>query len=312
MKKLLALSLFIALTMVALSTVVKHEHIPFDHNSAYLSKSSRQVLETLIPDEPGWLVEKIDIEGHCDVSGGSNYNRELSRERAMRVYNFLTEHFPDKGDYELRHVGEDRPVNFEDPEINRCVLVSVYLLEIRGVTGTVSKHSLFPEEFPDFAELDDPVLLGQPFAQPEAQREPSFIPAEFETNSKFEIENIHFYGNSAVYRDESESSLGELTHFMKHNESVNIRIEGHVNGNMGKRYLKKAAETNPERTSYKNATDLSYERANTIKRFLVNEGIDEARIICEGKGGSEKLYKNPKNQAENRANRRIEVVILNK
>ena len=312
MKKLLAFSLFIAFAMVALSTVVKHEYIPFDHNSAYLSKSSREVLKTLIPDEPGWLVEKIDIEGHCDVNGGANYNLELSRKRAIRVYDFLTDYFPDRGDYELRYVDEDYPFNFEDLEVNRCVLVSVYLLEIRELKGPVSKHSLFPEEFPDFSELDGSALLDQSFSPTEIKRESSFIPAKFEEDTKFEIENIHFYGNSAIYRDESKPSLGELTHFMKHNESVNIRLEGHVNGNMGKRYLKKAAENNPERTAYKNAKDLSYERANTIKRFLVNQGIDENRIICEGKGGSEKLYKNPKNQAENRANRRIEVVILNK
>lgn len=306
MKKLLALSWFLVFAMVAFSAVVKHEFIAFDHNSAYLSKDARHILGSIIPDEPGWMIEKIDIEGHCDPSWRNTYNLELSKARAVMVYEFLSDIFPDKGDYEIRHVGENHPFSIEDPAANRCVLVSIYLLEI-DVKATPTQV-LFPEEFPGFIDLVQPPIEDKTEPAPVSK----FIPTEFEADTKFKIEDIFFYGNSAVYRDESKTSLHELAAFMKYNTAVRVRIDGHVNGNMGKRYLKKAADSNPERTTYKNAIHLSYERANTVKRFLVNEGIDGDRIQCEGKGGSEKIHEKPKNQAENRANRRIEVIILNK
>lgn len=314
MKKLLALSCFLASCFVGYGTLVIREHISFDHNSAYLTKQARRALENIIPQESGWMVEKIDIEGHCDYSGQSHYNLELSKERAFRVYEFLSEIFPDRGDYEIRYVGEDHPVSMEDPERNRCVLVSVYLLELDVPKQSHMPQMLFPEEFPDFVleeekeeeprAAESQPVLDQPIS--------TFIPQDFEADTKFEIENVYFYGNSAVYRQESETSLEELAAFMHYNTGVEIMLEGHVNGNMGRRYLKKAAESNPERKAYKNAEHLSLERAETVKSFLVNEGIDEDRIVCVGKGGSEKIYKNPSNQSENRANRRIEVIILNK
>jgi flagellar motor protein MotB len=91
---------------------------------------------------------------------------------------------------------------------------------------------------------------------------------------------------------------------------LRIELEGHVNGHMGRRYLKLAAKTNPERKAYKNGKELSLARAETVRDYLVSYGINADRIVCIGKGGTEKRFKRPKNSRENEANRRIEINIL--
>lgn len=115
-----------------------------------------------------------------------------------------------------------------------------------------------------------------------------------------------------MYRASSEESLEQLLAFMQYYDSIDIQLEGHVNGRMGNRYMKKSGTNNPEKRAYKNGQELSLARAESIKEYLVEEGIESSRIQCVGKGGTEKIYKRPKNQREHQANRRIEVVILNK
>jgi len=52
-------------------------------------------------------------------------------------------------------------------------------------------------------------------------------------------------------------------------------------------------------------------RANSIKNYLVIQGIDEKRIDIDGKGDHEMLFKIPKATAnEQEQNRRVEILVL--
>lgn len=304
---------FLALSFSASATLVVRENVQFERNNWRLNGEQLEMLRSFVAQSHGYIVEKIDIEGHCDHVGTEFFNMELSRKRAISVYDVLTEEFPDQGDYEVRFVGEQHPVSLFEDDVNRCVMVVMYLLEPNvQVVSSPIERSLFPEEF-QFALVAEKKAEKIPEVvepKPEAPKS-TFIPEDFRDKGRFSIENVHFHGNSSVVRSDSDESLQELADFMNYYDDVNIRVDGHVNGKMGKSYLKKAARSNPERRQYKSGKELSLARAQTIKDFLISEGVDASRIECEGKGGTEMLYKKPKTQKENQANRRIEVVILN-
>ena len=54
---------------------------------------------------------------------------------------------------------------------------------------------------------------------------------------------------------------------------------------------------------------LSLKRAESVKNYLTNAGIDEARIATEGLGSSKPAFPYPEGSDVNPHNRRIQVVI---
>ena len=91
-----------------------------------------------------------------------------------------------------------------------------------------------------------------------------------------------------------EKSLNELLLVMKQNPSLSIRVDGHVNGC----------------ESIIDVNKLSADRANTVKEFLVSNGIESDRIKTQGFGCSKMLYPDSKNEFEQALNRRVEVQVL--
>ena len=77
----------------------------------------------------------------------------------------------------------------------------------------------------------------------------------FEAEAKIEMPPVFFEQSRAKLRDESYATLDQLAEFLKENWNVSIRIEGHTD-NQGKA---------------KALLDLSKERAQAIKRYLVYE-----------------------------------------
>jgi outer membrane protein OmpA-like peptidoglycan-associated protein len=136
-------------------------------------------------------------------------------------------------------------------------------------------------------------------------------PLNFPTNSNSEItielerlapgktmplEGLKFEQNSRDFIPTSYVALRRLLDFMILNESVKIEIIGHVNapGYDAKGKVKK----------------LSEDRAKTAYLYLIENGISKDRVKYSGKGNSEMIYLTPKNKAQEEANRRVEIKIL--
>lgn len=108
------------------------------------------------------------------------------------------------------------------------------------------------------------------------------------------LDEIYFAAGLAVILEESDPKLKRLRDFMILNPSVNIEIQGHVNDDSQRGLISKR---------------LSKRRAKRILNYLVENGISESRLTAVGFGNSKPVFKNPKNDEEKEANRRVEILI---
>lgn len=112
---------------------------------------------------------------------------------------------------------------------------------------------------------------------------------------KIEIrEVVYFETNKAIIKPESFALLDEVADIIKdHPELTKIRIEGH---------------TDSRGNNAANKT-LSQNRANSVRDYLVNKGVDTKRLEAIGYG-EEKLLINPeKTDADRSKNRRVEFFV---
>jgi outer membrane protein OmpA-like peptidoglycan-associated protein len=115
-----------------------------------------------------------------------------------------------------------------------------------------------------------------------------------ETGFSFTLEAIQFKQSEAVVLKESYPALDKLYSLLKRNQNIDIQIIGHTDNVGDKRALML----------------LSEDRAQTIKNYLVEKGIDPSRLEIIGYGGNFPLNDNS-TEALKAKNRRVEIVISN-
>lgn len=111
--------------------------------------------------------------------------------------------------------------------------------------------------------------------------------------------DITFLGDETEIYHKSFPALEELVEFMNQNPSVKIKVLGHANGPAG-------PEQKPERF-YRQATE---KRAEAVKDYLIQHGIDEDRLTTEGMGNKAMVYPDPQAEWQMEINRRIEIEIV--
>jgi outer membrane protein OmpA-like peptidoglycan-associated protein len=131
----------------------------------------------------------------------------------------------------------------------------------------------------------------------------------------FTMFNVFFYNDAAIMLPKSTYELNELVRMVKENNNLVIKLHGHTNGAQYGKIIKLAEDDNdyfnlkPSNVHTKgSAKDLSYERASIIKKYLIEEGIDEKRIEIKGWGGTKMLY--PAKSPDAKKNVRVEIEIL--
>ena len=124
---------------------------------------------------------------------------------------------------------------------------------------------------------------------------------DFTMNYNFQIEvlysyleiielDIHFASNSAEIRERDKEELDRLYERLSNNSLTQIELASHTDS-IG------SDESNMR---------LSQRRSNSVKKYLVEKGIDENRIIAKGYGEKEPKESN-KSPAGRAINRRTEV-----
>ncbi len=126
--------------------------------------------------------------------------------------------------------------------------------------------------------------------------------------------NVYFFRDAAIMRSESLYELKSLFSMLSENENYKVTIHGHTNGNAVGKIIhlneddKKFFTLNANhKEDVGSAKRLSFHRANTIKQWLIDQGIAEDRIKTKGWGGKKMIYDKHSSQAVK--NVRVEIEI---
>ena len=107
------------------------------------------------------------------------------------------------------------------------------------------------------------------------------------------LQNIQFEFNSSALTADSQSGIQMLTDFLKRNPELKVELAGHTDDVGNAQYNLK----------------LSAERAEVVRKALIDNGINENRLTAKGYGSTVPLV--PNDSEENRAlNRRTEMIVI--
>ena len=238
----------------------------------------------------------IAIYGYTDEVGSVGFNDTLAQKRVDNIYNLLKNQIKIRDDFKTISFGEKFKQSKNKAE-NRKVVIH-YILEkdlvreneILGIKEKVDNP--IPK-----TEVAYPEKLV--FENPNGSKSEFHLDREFmkqlgnsNPGEKLKIENLNFVINTFIVENSSKGKLYELLLVMQNNPKLKIEIQGHLC------------------CQPKDRLDLSTQRAQSIYRFLIANGIDKKRLSYKGFGSSEPIYPLPeKNEMERAANRRVEILI---
>ena len=126
--------------------------------------------------------------------------------------------------------------------------------------------------------------------------------------------NVFFYNDAAIMLPESKYELNQLLDMMKENTNYKITLHGHTNGGargdiitMGPSKDFFALNKDVKKGSG-SSTELSSQRAKTIREWLMTNGVSGDRVGVEAWGGKRMLY--DKNGVNAKKNIRVEVEVV--
>jgi outer membrane protein OmpA-like peptidoglycan-associated protein len=127
------------------------------------------------------------------------------------------------------------------------------------------------------------------------------------------LNNVNFFNDAAIVLPESKKELDNLVQMMNENPTSRIRLHGHTNGSFKKKIIildpKKnffTLEGSKETTG--SDMELSMKRAETIRDYLVKNGVASDRMEVKAWGGQKPLA--PKNTENEKRNVRVEVEVI--
>ena len=126
--------------------------------------------------------------------------------------------------------------------------------------------------------------------------------------------NVYFFKDAAIMRPESRYEVTSLLDMLNENTKYKIRLHGHTNGNAAGKIISMSKDSknffslNDTKDGFGSAKELSEERADVIRKYLISNGIDQSRIEIRAWGGKRAIH--DKHSARAQENVRVEVEIL--
>jgi outer membrane protein OmpA-like peptidoglycan-associated protein len=143
------------------------------------------------------------------------------------------------------------------------------------------------------------------------------VPFELERLKKGDIAvmyNVYFFKDAAVMRPESRYEVNSLLDMLNENPKYKIMIHGHTNGNAAGKIISMNKDTQnffsltDTKEGLGSAKELSEQRAEIIRDYLVSNGIDPKRMEVKAWGGKKPIHDKMSQRAQE--NVRVEIEIL--
>jgi outer membrane protein OmpA-like peptidoglycan-associated protein len=126
--------------------------------------------------------------------------------------------------------------------------------------------------------------------------------------------NVYFFKDAGIMRPESRYEVSSLLEMLKENEKYKIRIHGHTNGGASGKVISMAKGSTSffaltdTKEGFGSAKELSEERAEVIRDYLVSNGVDAQRMEIKAWGGKKPIHDKHSSRAQE--NVRVEIEIL--
>ena len=252
----------------------------FDFNVEVPNESSAKNFQNWISENPKAEITKI--YGYCDSVDDKSYNKELSAKRINAVIKILKENKLQLSEnVTLVPFGKDFKLSNNQSE-NRKVTVFYDNPKPQKI------NTLTNEEIPTDSDINSKIA-----------KETKSLVIKFKNAKKggvITIDNIYFHLDSDKIIEKSKPLLLSIYNILSQNPNLKIKINGHICCNTDIKDVK-----------------LSSKRAQAIYTYLVEKDVLFARVFHEGFGSSKPIYKIPeKNDSEKLANRRVEILIVEK
>ena len=271
----------------------------FDFNKDIPNEVSKSKINQWISANK--TAEITKVVGFCDSVDDSKYNKDLAMRRMNSVVKIFTDNTIKVADkIEMKAIGKDFNYSKNQSE-NRKVEVYYILIKDKKkeekVVSTIPEGPFGKKRAEEIVGEQD--LIDNANMEVLVEEERSTLESKFDKAKKgdlIRINNINFYFNSERIMDQSLPLLDELLDIMINNPKLVVEIHGHI-----------CCNPNP------NDTKLSYRRALVILKYLTKYGVEVNRLAFRGYGSNDPIYKLPeRNEKERAANRRVEILIVNK
>ena len=130
-----------------------------------------------------------------------------------------------------------------------------------------------------------------------------------------DFNNVKFFKNASILQPAAQNELDGLVDLMKEDPKYKIKIHGHVNDTKERESFVRgpksaffATNSAADKSGRMSAKELSTLRAETVKDYLISQGISADRISTKGEGGKIPIY--PEGGTLGPLNDRVEIEFI--
>jgi outer membrane protein OmpA-like peptidoglycan-associated protein len=305
------------------------QNVPRYNTEVYFKTDKKELKDAIMVDKLdeaiGYFVGKrpyIEVVGYCDERGDVFYNEKLSLARARNVAAYIFRKIPlasiiylGKGELGGTPTMENRRVEIRftrKSTFDRSQLKTFYIRsegkKIRsGVVSLSDSAGRYTYEIRDgYVWVHRDSLVGktlrvksagtfrQSIVPDASKRSETIVLAPIQKDSVVLLERLYFVGNEATFLPGAYPTLEDLALTLTEEPSLKLQIEGHTNA--------VGSQMPPEWH-----LDLSKQRAEAVKQYLVEQGISASRLAVRYFGSDRMVFPEAKTTSEQSANRRVEV-----
>ena len=271
---------FLLFTLLVASSTYSQEKftVYFDTDKYVLNENQSQVFTSFLEKKD---IKVNKITGFCDFRASNAYNYQLGLNRATSILNLLQ--VADKSSIEIISKGEEFKQK-SDLSLNRKVEIEYVRNEVIVETIPVK----------DIDVITEPIKADLVIDEYPSPLQKKIIDSK--VGDKILLNNLNFFVRTAEFYPESIPFLEDLYEVLEKNPNIKIEIQGHICCTPGR-----------------DVEEFSLRRCIAVYDFLVDYGISEDRMTYVGFDATQPLFPIPeKNEEERKANRRVEIMILEK